>query len=65
MSENTNEWGERVLPDDYPVHFGYAYVADGEVISSPLGGGATVAHLKAELKAQEIRNCDIVKRGLV
>ena len=56
---------EQPLPDDYPVHWDYAYVADGEPRLSPLGGGATVADLKIEWKCDEIKNCDIVARGIV
>lgn len=57
---------EPILPDDYPVYFGYAYIADGRLISCPLGAeGSTVAHLKQAIDAQEIRRCDIVGRGVV
>ena len=51
---------EEVLPDDYPVFAGYAYVADGKVISSDIQG--TVAKLKGYLNASEIRRCDIFGR---
>lgn len=51
---------EPILPDDYPVYPGYAYVADGKPISSPIEG--TVARLKAAIKATEIRRCDLVGR---
>lgn len=51
---------EPILSDDYPVHYGYAYVADGKVISSNIQG--TVAGLKKELNAKEIRRCDIFGR---
>ncbi len=56
---------EPILSDDYPVYPGYAYVADGRIIACPLGAeGATVAHLKQAIGAQEIRRCDIVGREL-
>jgi hypothetical protein len=54
---------ERVLEDDYPVYPGYAYVADGKPISSPIEGN--VAALKRALNAKEIKSCDIVGRELV
>jgi hypothetical protein len=53
---------ERVLPEDYPVHCGYCYVADGRVISSDVSG--TVANLRRNLQASEIKNCDMVGRDL-
>lgn len=52
---------ERVLPDNYPVYFGYAYVADGKVISSDIQG--TIADLKRDLNAKEITSCDIYGRA--
>lgn len=51
---------EDILPDDYPVNFGYAYMADGEVISADIQGD--VADLKAHTGAKEIRRCDLVGR---
>jgi hypothetical protein len=51
---------EPILPDDYPVYAGYAYVADGKPVSSPVEG--TVARLKVVLGAAEIRRCDLVGR---
>jgi len=53
---------ERELPDDYPVYAGYAYVADGKPIASPIAG--TVGQLKKEIGATEIKSCDIFGRGL-
>ena len=53
---------ERILPDDYPVHYGYMYVVDGKVCSAP--DSMTIKDLKIRLKASEIRNCDIAKRNL-
>jgi hypothetical protein len=53
---------EPILPDDYPVYAGYAYVADGKVISSDVEG--SVARLKRAVKATEIRRCDLVGRAL-
>jgi hypothetical protein len=53
---------ERTLPDDYPVHAGYAYVADGKPIIASVSG--TVSHLKHDMDAQEIKNCDLVGRSI-
>lgn len=51
---------EPVLPDSYPVYGGYLYVADGKVVSSDVFGA--VRDLKRDLKATQIRRCDIVGR---
>lgn len=56
---------EKTLPDDYPVHRDYVYVVDGKPRLSPLGDGATIRDLKREWGCQEIRNCDLVERGLL
>lgn len=53
---------EPILPDDYPVFAGYLYVADGKVISSDLHN-TDVRHLRAYLRAKEIRRCDINGRA--
>jgi hypothetical protein len=58
MSEKLNE---PILEDNYPVYCGYAYVADGKPVSSPVEG--TVKRLKLALKATEIRRCDLVGRA--
>jgi hypothetical protein len=56
-----SELKERVLPDDYPVHYDYLYVADGKVVRSDIQG--TIRHLKRDLNAKEITNCDIFGRA--
>jgi len=56
----STELKEPILDDDYPVYFGYLYVADGKVISSDIEG--TIRHLKANLGAKEIRRCDMAGR---
>lgn len=56
---------EKPLPDDYPVHYDYCYLADGKVIFSNIGDGATVRHLKADTGASEIRNVDLKARNLL
>ena len=55
------ELNEPILPDDYPVYGNYLYVADGKVIVSDWHG-VTVAKLKYELGAKEIRRCDMYGR---
>jgi hypothetical protein len=55
--------GERILADDYPVHMGYAYIADSVPILSDISGN--VASLKYDLRAEEIRNCNMAERGLI
>lgn len=54
------------LPDDYPIHYGYLYVLNGDVIRSVLQ--CTVKEFKERLSTTiEIRsltNCDIVTRKL-
>lgn len=52
---------EPVLPDNYPVNYDYCYVVDGNVVHSNIKG--TIADLKRELKAKEIRRCDLVGRN--
>jgi hypothetical protein len=59
----TEKLDEPVLPDDYPVHAGYAYVIDGKPRISDISG--TVARLKRDTKATEIRRCDLVGRELI
>jgi hypothetical protein len=59
---------EVVLEDDYPVHAGYCYLADGKVIISDVFG--TVATLKSDLftfgypRNVEIRRCDLMARQM-
>lgn len=51
---------ETVLDDDHPVFWDYLYVADGEVVRSDIKG--TVADLKRDIGATEVRRCDIAAR---
>lgn len=60
MSEKLILDSERVLDDDYPVHWEYAYVCDGDVVLSPVDG--TVRDLKRALGVSEVRRCDLFKR---
>jgi hypothetical protein len=55
------ELNEPILEDDYPVYGDYLYVADGKVIRSDIFG--TVRELKHNVKAKEIRRCDMCGRG--
>lgn len=66
--QNT-ELNEKVLLDNYPVYGNYLYVCDGKVVRCDLIKG-TVKDLKKDLRsfykleAKEIKNCDIIGRGL-
>jgi len=51
---------EHILEDDYPVYWGYLYLADGKIVRSDVKG--TVLDLKRACRALEIRNCDIFGR---
>lgn len=53
---------EPILEDNYPVFYGYWYVADDKPVRSDVQG--TVRDLKRDLKAKEIRRCDTVARKL-
>lgn len=64
--------GETELPDDYPVHYGYAYVVvfdDGEVVVISSGTSGTIADLRRDMTAiypgktvAEMRRCELVER---
>lgn len=56
---------EPILPDDYPVHYDFAYIVDDTPILSDFGGGATVADMKRYLPCKEVRRCDLAGRGLL
>lgn len=51
---------EEVLADDYPVYWGYLYVADGKVVESNIQG--TVGRMKREEGYKEVRRCNIYAR---
>jgi hypothetical protein len=51
---------EEVLPNDYPVYCGYAYVADGTPVISMIEG--TVDDLKRSDGFKEVRRCNIFAR---
>ncbi len=58
---------EDVLPDDYPVHVGYWYVANNTPLQSPVQG--TVLILKGQceilgMKNVVIKRCDTFKRRI-
>lgn len=54
------ELNEPVLPDDYPIYAGYAYVADGKPFTSERN--TTARRMKEMLGASEIRRCGIFGR---
>jgi len=53
---------EPILPEDYPIYYGYNYVIDGKVVNSDIQG--TARELKLYHKGTEIRRCDMVGRGM-
>lgn len=63
MDKNEIMRGETVLPDDYPVFYGYCYVADGVVITSDIEGSAK--ELKELRGIRELRRCNLAERGLL
>jgi hypothetical protein len=58
------ELNEPILPDDYPIYGDYLYIVDGKVYRSDWHD-ITARELKYRLKANEIRRCDAVRRGLI
>lgn len=48
---------EQELPNDYPVHWDYLYVADGRLIVSDIQG--TVLDLKRDLKKRGL-SCEVI-----
>lgn len=54
---------EPVLADNFPVYGDYLYVADGRVVRSDVFG--TVRDLKRNVKATEIRRCNMAARNLL
>lgn len=52
---------EPILPDDYPIYADYFYVVDGEVVLSSWHG-ITVREFKVQMRAKEVRRCDLVGR---
>jgi hypothetical protein len=56
--------GEDILPDEYPIHYDYFYVCDGEVEVSPFGGGSVVRDWKQCDGFKEIRRCNLEARNI-
>jgi hypothetical protein len=52
--------GEHLLNDSFIVFKGFIYLVDHRPQRSPITG--TVAELKRELSAHEVRRCDIARR---
>lgn len=50
---------ETVMPDDAPVYAEYVYIIDGVLTKNWWIHGGTVAHLKSETGAVEIRRCNL------
>ncbi len=58
-----NKLSERELEDDYPIRFGFLYVADGEVIQ--WGDDVSTAKaVKERASIKSLTNCDIAGRNL-
>jgi hypothetical protein len=55
---------ERVLPDDYPMYYGYYYLADNQVIQCNKFD-FDVGRWKTTFKVKEIKSCDAAGRGLL
>lgn len=53
---------ERILPDNYPLRFGYLYIVDNKVIR--MIEDMTVFELKRRRNVIEVKNCDIAGREL-
>jgi hypothetical protein len=58
------ELDEPVLPDDYPIHGSYLYVADGKIYRSNWFG-ITAHELKMREGFTEVRRCDMAGRDLL
>lgn len=54
---------EYELTDDYPVNKEFFYVADGNVLRSPVSG--TVEDLKFAVGASTVTNCDLAAREML
>lgn len=54
---------ETVLPEDYPVYYGYVYIMDGVLRRNTWLGQVTVGYLRTELGVKEIRRCEIFGEG--
>ena len=50
---------ETILPNDYPIYWGYVYIADMRFFVNKVLVKGTVADLKKECIFEEIRKCDI------
>lgn len=50
---------EKILPDDYPVFYGYAYIGDMKFIRNNVLTEGNVGQLKKELGILEIRRCNL------
>ena len=55
---------EPILPDDYPIHANYLYVADGNVVMSDWHN-ITARQFKAREGIKELRRCDMAGRDAI
>jgi len=63
-SIKTNDFypNENILPDNYPIYYGYLYLCDSIIVSSDICG--EVIDLKRDTGCNEVRNCDFIERKL-
>lgn len=64
MTTHTEKLDEPELPDDYPMHWSYFYIFNGE-LARHLDEPMTVGECKKKRKLESIRRCDAVARGLL
>jgi len=55
---------EPELPHDYPVHPGYFYVVNGQVIESPISGDVAKLRRVLNLPYAAVCRCDIYSRQI-
>jgi len=51
---------EKILPDNYPIYYGYIYIGDMKFMVNDILMRGTVRDLKRTYKLTEIRSCNIV-----
>lgn len=66
----TKQYNERILEDDYPMHYNYLYVVGGKVFKNKIGL-TSVGECRRELAKHaivpfdvQIMSCDIIGRNL-
>ena len=63
MTQPDTNLSERELEDDYPMHYGYLYVADGDVVRCE-GRATTAKESKILYGWKSVKNCDFKGRDL-